>query len=373
MRYIAIVILSVLLWSCGGTDEPQPDVEPVKRTILVYMVAHNSLGYGGYDDRDITEMRTAINRGDLNGCRWLVYHHPTSGAVSLTEITSTGVDTLVKYSSDMYSVDPRRLQQVIADVQRLAPANGYGIVFWSHSNAWAEPERQLPGIKKSFGDDRGYNMSIPDLAKVVEPLYPDFIYFDCCYMGSVEVAYELNNCTPWMVASSTEIPVDGMPYDENIACLCADVPDLEQAARNTYQFYQSQTNPLWRSVAISVIRVSVVKELALASAAIYSQYGTVAPVGYEPQRLQQEREQYLWDFGDYMRSLAPEESVLRNRFDEAFAQVVAAEMHTDRMWNLWSLDRVTGLSGYILSNPAGAAYKGYDKMKWYQDVVQPAL
>ena len=69
---LMLCVISLLITSCqqDGPDTPEA---PVKRTILVYMVASNSLGVNRRDQMDLDEMDRAVEHGELNGCRLLVY------------------------------------------------------------------------------------------------------------------------------------------------------------------------------------------------------------------------------------------------------------------------------------------------------------
>ena len=69
IAYIICVVVAASLWSCSDNEDPQPTM-PAERTVLVYMVAANSLGidytsggvyYHAADTLDIEEMTQAID------------------------------------------------------------------------------------------------------------------------------------------------------------------------------------------------------------------------------------------------------------------------------------------------------------------------
>ena len=78
--FVAALISSLLLTGCSDKkkDDPEPPVPSGSRTVLVYMVANNSLGgndeYSGFDYKDRQEMIAAAENGDLGSSRWLVYY-----------------------------------------------------------------------------------------------------------------------------------------------------------------------------------------------------------------------------------------------------------------------------------------------------------
>lgn len=378
MMRIAGIFLTILgalaCWSCGDVDEPSV-AAGTRRTVLVYMSAANSLGTGEFDRSDLAEMREGVEASLPQDCRWIVYHHAYDAAPVLVELTRHGADTIIAYSPEIYSTDGLRLRSVARDVMRVAPADGYGLVMWSHSTGWESPYRPAPSWEKgprSWGDDRGTQMDIPALADALTELRPEFIYFDCCYMASVEVAYELRDVTAHIVASPTEVPADGMPYELNVEALCDIDADLEGAAMNTYRYYARQASPSARSCAMTVIDTAPLTRLATVTRAIYGRHGTEA-VGYTRQRLDRDREQRFWDFADHVRALCTGDEELSGEFEEAFAATVRLHRHTPRMWNIWSLDRSTGLSGYIYPTVGGdPTYRGYDGLQWWRDVVAGA-
>lgn len=379
MMRILGVFLTVLgalaCWSCSDGDEPSAG-HGTRRTVLVYMSAANSLGTGGFDRSDLAEMTEGVEASLPPDCRWIVYHHGYDAEPVLVELTTHGNDTIIAYSPEIYSTDGLRLRSVARDVMRLAPAEEYGLVMWSHSTGWEAPYRPAPPrdkVLRSWGDDRGTQMDIPALAEALTELRPAFIYFDCCYMASVEAAYELRDVTGHIVASPTEVPADGMPYELNVRALCEPVANLERAAMNTYRYYAQQASPSARSCAMTVIDTDALTRLATVTRAIYARYGTEAE-GYTRQRLDRDREQRFWDFANHARALCADDVELSGEFEEAFAATVRLHLHTPRMWNIWSLDRSTGLSGYIYPGAGGdPSYRGYDRLRWWRDVVAPAI
>lgn len=373
IKALLLLTIATLLTACGSDD----DAPQTKRTILVYMVASNTLGGYNYDDKDIAEMQSIIESEGLNGCRWLVYLMPKTGEPTLKEFTKSGVKTLSTYSSSDYAVDPDVMTSVFADMKRYAPANEYGLILWSHSDGWVAPLNPLSSISgRSFGEDRSYNMSIPDLANALTGQNFNFIYFDCCYMSNIESLYELRHCSPYIVASATEIAATGMPYDENIPLFCADNVDLQQACENTFNYYNNNTDPKWRSCSISLIDTRNIDRLAQVSRSIFASGATIDP-NYIPQQLQPETEaQFLFDFPDYMRSLDATNSY-RADFDTALSNVVIYTRHTEQMWPTlsygWRLDRCNGISSYIIRDIDDASYRGYSSLQWWSDVVSVAF
>ena len=245
-RLVFILCIAFCFASCGNKDDEPAPTPPAtaERTLLVYMVANNDLGQRGYDDADITEMRAAARSGGLGKGRLLLMHQSSKGRSVLKEINTKGnIDTLLIYDDAEPTVSIARMTRVFDDMKRLAPAETYGLVLWSHGSGWLEDGWADPdaGKKRAFGLDGTRSMNITSLAQALQGRGFDYVYFDCCHMASVEVAYELRNATDYIVGSVTELPNYGMPYDANIPLLLKREPDLKGAAANTFNLYDEKT------------------------------------------------------------------------------------------------------------------------------------
>lgn len=373
-------MVCVMLLLCGCSSQ-EPDAPPLtKRTVLVYMVANNaSLGGAGYDTLDIEEMKAAAANGDLAGGRLIVYHAGVNAAPQLLDITQSGIVVLKTYDDSQYSVERARLEDVISDTKRYAPAEDYGLVLWSHASGWLQD-----GISEtdeastlSFGYDRGKKMNVSTLAKALTDKGFSFVYFDCCQMASVEVVYELRHATDFIVASAIELPIEGMPYDKNVKCFFTDTPDLIQAARNTFELYDGQENPENRWCSMSVIDTSEIDPLADATRAIYSALPDMTlPPGYTPQKYQLDGRVYLYDFADYVNSMAEDYGVpalLLSEYDEAMHRAVIYKDATPLLYNTLPLTHHSGLSTFIMKSQQEAVTKNYNQLQWFADVASALI
>ncbi len=373
---VLMLVCALLLPSCKD-DEPAA-TENVHRTILVYMVACNSLGSSGYDILDLDEMQAAVNAGDLAGGRLLVFLAPNDGSSTLYEITPQGKNVLKTYDTGdgLTPVHATRMSQVIDDAKKYAPADSYGLVLWSHGLGWLQngiSDDYEPAISpQSWGEDRGRTMNITSLRNALTGKGMDFIYFDCCYMASVEVAYELRHVTPYIVASAIELPSEGMPYDRNIAPLFkSGHADLVSAARNTFDFYNSRTAEE-RTCAISVIATAGLDRLALAARDIYRASSGQTPTAYQPQRFMTESRCWFFDLADYYDALSQNSddgATLKAAFDNALEDCVLYAASTPKLWDHLDISHHCGLSTYILPDPDDPTIRNYNSLAWYSDVI----
>lgn len=380
------MVFALALASCGS-DSPKPvqPTEPVDHTTLVYVVAANNLGqqYPGTpkaDSLDLDEMQLAARRGALGGNRWLVFHSTYSGS-RLLELTSKGLKELKTYAVD-YATDAAVMQQVIDDAKKIAPARNYGMVLWSHASGWIEDGSEYFGNLQSaaplsYGLHAGHTMNTTTLRYVLEDEDLEFIYFDCCLMGGVEAMYELRNCARYIVSSPSELPRDGMPYDQNVGPLAAGGKDnIIKAARNTFELYQSKQKAEDRTATMTVVETDGLERLADATRAIYDVTAPAHPLKvvtnyYGSDRVSQG---YYLDFGEYVAALHERDALdeaLLAEFDSALSSVVIYKDATEKLWDDWTIYTNSGLSTRVLTRAEDLTVKGYNHLEWSQKVVAP--
>ena len=201
-----------------------------------------------------------------------------------------------EYGEDVNSASSETLSEFLDYVKHYHPAQSYGIVFWSHASGWQTVNKSLssavnerndgnataaPALRFSFGIDNGRNdnsnncdhvmceMAIPDLAKAVEVFGKvDFIMFDCCFMQTVEVAYQLRNAARYIIASPAEIPSKGAPYDQIISLMAPEKIDY-QAIVDTY--FNKYCDSTYGSV-LSLVDTDGLPLLATATNTVYAKY-----------------------------------------------------------------------------------------------------
>lgn len=381
---LAAVAVILLLSSCGSKDEPDDPVNPggVSRTVLVYMAANNSLGSEKVTDSatgitrsldgwDIYEMEQAVtDKNSLNGGRLLVFQAPYRGTQRLIEITPKGSKELKTYSSTQSSVSAERMSEVLSDVKFIAKADDYGLVFWSHGSGWIEENSSRAAARpRSWGEDNSNKMKITTLANVIRNsgMNPSFIYFDACFMGCVEIIYQLRDLTKEIVASGTELQIFGMNYTRNIPVFFAKDRTLETAARNTFDSYQKkdQVGVNYSDCTISYYRTEAMEEFAKATRAIM-ETGATAPDDYVAIRYGS-RSFMVYDMPDYIRSMnAPAELI--DAWDKAYAKLVPYSAHTAKYGNI-DTSRYGGMGTYPVESISDAHERGYSNYEWWTDVV----
>ena len=389
-RSALLLLFPTIAITACDSDDPIPAVKHTPRTVLLYMVAQNNLSSNA--SRDLQEIKTAVLNGDLGDSRLIIYHDSYNASPALKEFDSDGnLISIINYDDKTLSVSSERMLQVIADVKAKAPADRYGLILWGHGTGYVQDGIEKKAVPTnyseisplSFGgetqpDNKSYWMNTTTMASVLDGKEFDWIYFDCCFMAGVEVAYELRNVTDYIVASATEIPAEGMPYDKTLKYLMPANSDLIAAANETFRHYDSMSGML-RTCTISVIRTAAMDELARSMRALYPDSKGL-PDDYEPQAFQTpgDHRQYNWSYYDlqhYATALAGKSTLYTKVVPTAIGQTVIAAYATPMLWSAIPLSNHCGLSTLIIKNDDDPQIDkfGYRELQWWTDVVEPSF
>ncbi len=372
-----IFLFLILTTACGdkAKDEPTPPPapqQPVSRTVLVYMVADNTLGNSGLDASDIREMTEAAANGKLNGGRLLVYRNfpPTQlgNTPYMLEITAEGQKIVKDYPDEpsIYSVDPQRITEVMADMKELAPAEEYGLILWSHANGWlGSPGGKYDDRYRAFGDDRGHHITLPTLASTLQGEKFSFIYFDCCLMGNIETIYELRGLTSLMGAAPTELGVEGMPYDETLGYFFMSEPDIAGAARTTWEWYSSRG----RECQLAAYDLTALPRFVDATRNVLAKAPNRYPDGISNLQPYVKPGEYChsYDMADYYELLGADPE-----WRDALGQLVTWKAATPEGIGFLRIDtdRYCGLGTHAPRPPQDLTYRHYDDLAWCKDVIK---
>lgn len=364
-KILIFAAMAAAMTACGSDS---PDDRPkVSRTVLVYMAANNNLA--SETVYDIHEMEVAADNGALDtGGRLLVLRSTSAGTELMEIVKGAEPVTLLAYDDIAAgeSVDPETMRRVFDDMRSLAPAESYGLVLWSHGTGWMDesgPRLSAPQLR-SFGYDAGRRMSLPELREALEGQGFDWIYFDCCHMGTVEVVYELRDCARIIVASPTELPVEGMRYDKNVPLFFKPVPDLVGAARNTYENYADNS-----FCTMSVVETAKLGMLATASRRVFEEAAGLPDdfSGIPFMRRQVSPICTIYDMADYIRALGATSPVL-DSWTRAYNDAILYSAATRKCFDL-DLTGYSGLGCNVLFRAEDSKLYNYDRTAWWADVV----
>lgn len=427
---IAVIALTAALscaerLDCGfgpsGTTGGNPGNRVMKEynrsVFLIYSIGFNNLSSYLKDDIDdiaANEVPSYFDHDDVI----LVFSHSTKGSYrnpnppALFRIyrDHQGVtvrDTLMVMDESTVSASALTMNKVLTYVRDNFPARRYGMLLSSHATGWVpagytskgedmENGRwpvtfsagvptpvpfteniQAPGMPavKSFGsqtvaDSLAYEIDIDEMARAI-PMKMDYILFDACFMGGIEVAYELRDVCNMMVFSQTEIMADGMDYETMTSYLFnGREPDLEGFSENYYRHYDSYDQPgqeADRSATISLVDCRELEYLAETCREIFesNREGIAALEGsYDVQRyFRSSSHRWFYDLESIVNlSGATEDQKARLR--DALDRCVRYKAATEEFISDIKIRTHCGLSMYLPYKNLDYLNSYYRKLEW---------
>ena len=211
---------------------------------------------------------------------------------------------------------------------------------------------------RSFGQEhysagtRTQEMEIKDLAAAI-PYKLDYILFDACLMGTVEVAWELRNVCSFVAFSPCEIPAAGFDFEHLTEHLLKpDVPDVKAVCEDYFAAYE---NDSIYGATITLVDCRRLDLLASTCRSLFDTYrsGIRNLSGKNVQvydRLSGSKGYYaFFDLKDMLREAGASDTDLAS-LQAALDEAIVYEAHTAKFINV-KLDRVCGLAMYLPSYP----------------------
>lgn len=190
----------------------------------------------------------------------------------------------------------------------------------------------------------------------------------------------MRDTAPVIVGSVIELPVDGMPYHLNLKPFFEiGKADMVQAAKNTFEYFNSKSSAVDRTCAMSVIDTDFLEGIGLVCAEIFSKTPEARPADFVPQRYSTNPTRFpFYDFGQYIEALCVD-SEGNERFEGAKEQLkrfnalmdncVLYAAATDRIWNSIPIQHHSGMSTYVMSNRTDISKYNYDSLDWFANVA----
>jgi hypothetical protein len=275
--------------------------------------------------------------------------------------------TIKQYESQN-SATGEILQSVINDVITLFPAETYGLVLWSHGTGWL-PEGVFDALKqsvisRSFGKDGNSEMSVTELAKSL-PVKFEYIIFDACLMGGIEVFYQLRNKANVIIASPTETLVAGFPYDRIIPFLFTAIPNHAGIAQSYMNYYKNKTDNI-QSATITVVETKQLKPFADIIRKAIEDHVTIIPPNKEDiQKYVTQRQVVFYDLQDYLEHAIQNEDYIV-AIKQQIARMVIYHDFTPYFLSELAIEKSCGISVYVspVNDGLDKQYKLFD---WYID------
>lgn len=366
-------------------DEPDPVTES-EFTILMYMPWSKS---GANDNiysyflKNISGMKTAIEyqRG-LENKRFLVMIAANENRAYLIDVkykngacVNDTIKTYTNLSGGNFST-VAGITSFFNDVKEIAPSKSYALVIGSHACGWIPAgqslgakrhilargnEEELPLIEtRWFGNPayEQYQANISTLAAAIRNSFKhtDYVLFDDCYMSNIEVAYELKDVSDYLIASTCEVMLAGMPYATiGSALFKKDYNGIVEGFYNFYKDYVNDQGVPRNYGTIGVTKLSEVDETVNIMKQINSQFSFEGDIN-DIQRLDGYTPTVFFDMGDYVKTLCKDAS-LYAAFENQMNKMVPYKRCTAEFFSQPSLREkyiipINAFSGITISDPS---------------------
>lgn len=279
----ALWLLSVLLFlfSCDPSEEepaPIPDKDSV--TVLAYLIANNNLNdallfniaimYDGLKamDKPATLLVYWDGQSSIgeNNSTHLILKYETDGKGNINGKPALDIDAttreildvaeVLKEYSSQTSTDKSVFKNVLSDMVAFSPTDKFGLVIGSHGSSWLNT---ISTSGRALGYDAYTSNSIllDDMVEAIQGVGKkfEFILFDACFMGTIEVSYEFRNVADYLISSVMEVPGYGFPYDYFLSDLYkGNVTGYKKVCQSFVDYYKSEyekgKDGCWGTIAL---------------------------------------------------------------------------------------------------------------------------
>lgn len=194
--------------------------------LLIYMAADNSLTE--ISEYDLEEIRNAAFSNKVNVIIEIDRCYPSVETEGVIYIKGEDGLLELKRLGEINTGDPHTLKEFILYSTASFPARHYGLILWGHGKSWEKSKETYP-LYRFFANDETngdrLDISRGELREAIPDSLFDFIIFDGCMMGGIEVLAELVGKTNFVVASPSLVPIQGLPYDSVISFFAEISPD----------------------------------------------------------------------------------------------------------------------------------------------------
>lgn len=410
LRAAAVSVAVLTMVSCGK-DERRPN-EEYDKVMILYSAGYNSLS--SYLSEDIQDLKKGYLPSERSKNALIVISKLTESGKDYSTLTSpyviriTGkkvggktvaqMDTLVTLDKGTVLADADNTRKLLEYVRDAFPSKSYGLVLSSHATGWLpsgyfnDPSKyegggsiwlrsgkreiggvglptyveryhdpSLPAVKSVTqevetidGKKYSHEMEIDELAQAI-PMHLEYLLFDACLMGGIEVAYAFRNVTDAISFSQTEVLADGYDYTQIAHHLLEGAQsDPLRVCSDFFEQYDQREGSN-RSATVSMVDCSKVEAIADVCRKLFAKYRTKIKT-MDASKVQGyfynsdlHWHYDLYDILDKAGATEDELRELRLAIDESLIYKAA----TPKFFNL-KLDVVSGYSMYLPA--AGSQY-----------------
>lgn len=281
-KFLGLLSFLLVFISCSDdtNETPKPTPNSSDITILAYLVANNNLDgvlldniVSMYDG--LAEMKQPATllvywdgktqfgenkqthlilryetdgKGKINGNKALTTSNTSKEILAEAEI--------VKEYPTQLSTSKQVMSTVLKDMVALSSTEKLGLIFGSHGSSWLN----TIFTSRSFGQDGSGSDNTILLSEMVQAISStnkifEFILFDACYMGSVEVCHAFKDVAKYQIVSAMEVPAYGFPYSTFMNYLYQGTVNAYKLVCQEYIDYykyilENESGSAWGTVAL---------------------------------------------------------------------------------------------------------------------------
>ena len=372
----ALLALMATSWLSACHDEIPDDLARTRttsqqeRTIIMYL-PYSGSGYNNlysFFEQNIRDVEQSIKQAGGLGTNnlYVVIADNSPNRVYLYRIRMEGTecvhDTIKRYDHPRL-MDAQWITRVINDVKSISETPKYTMLVGCHGEGWLPPKNNVTRAKTRWFGGPGYAISIADFAQGIEQtgIKLEYLLFDDCYLSCAEVAYDLRNATNMLIASTSEVMADGMPYAEVFQYLASPQPNFGQLVNDYIAHYQRQSYPY---ATIGVINTQYIQSMAQLMKQVNATYTWNTANNHQLQDLDGDHfvPTVYFDFGSYAHTLFGSNLALYSQYQTLMAQLVPYKGNTAYIYNAsGTTTRVNEFSGITISDPsANTGQYGYN-------------
>ena len=386
LRGIALLVTAGMFFSC---DKIPSEPETRDKVLLYYAAGFNNLSSSL--EEDIDQLCSGYIPEKTGNNVLLVFQNlvesgystaaiPTLFRVYKNDAGTTVKETVLTLTPGTLAASVNTLRQVLTYVSTTWKSDSYGLIFSSHATGWLpaehkeEPDYQGENISPSSigseyspetGTSLSYEMDLDDFADAI-PMHLDYILFDACFMGGVEVAYQLKDVCDRVAFSQAEVLADGFDYTTMASCLLESFgsPNLKKVCKSYYEHYNSLSGAE-QSATVSMIDCSGLDALAEVCRTIFSAHRAELDQ-LDPDEIQcfgrYSIHRYFYDLEDIMDHLGLSAQEMAD-FRNVMYDCIIYKATTGKMINL-EIDKFCGLSSYCTNKSVYDDF--YRTLAWNQ-------
>lgn len=322
-------------------------------------------------------------------------------------------DTLLIMEKGTLAASANTIKTVLEYIKTNFPAAGYGLIVSSHATGWLpkgyfnnpvesgfswngkqpntlfpdnegqrlyndipvpyielDQDPSIPQVKSitqetaiEDGVRVSYEVEMEDFASAI-PMYLDYIIFDACLMGCIEVAHSLKDKCALIGFSPTEILADGFDYKKLAGRLIGGLePDVKGACQDYFQQYDNKEGS-YRSATISLINCSKLDGLASVCNSLFAKYKTeIASIDPSTiQRYYRQNRHWFYDLEDIVvKSGASQEDI--SKLKTSLGEAVIYKAATPAFLGI-DINTYSGFSMYLPAHGSAYLNNFYKSLSW---------